>query len=63
MNCREPDVFEQIVIGRPYPAFAYGERGKALINLAGLVAVGVTVHPCLNGVAVLRAGDAQGDQC
>jgi hypothetical protein len=33
-----------------------------LIDDAGLVAIGVAVNPCLHGVAVLRAGDAKGNE-
>jgi hypothetical protein len=47
------DVYQQVMIGRPYPAFADAELGQTVINFAGLVAVGVAVDPCLDGVAVL----------
>ena len=46
---------QQVVIGCPYPAFADGKPGEAVIDPPRLVAVGVAVHPCLDRVAVLRA--------
>ena len=60
--CGKLDVFQQVMVGCPYPAFADAKPGEAVINLAGLVTVGIAVHPCLDRVAVLRRRDAQGDQ-
>lgn len=39
----ELDVLEQVVVGRPYPSLTHAKPGQAVINGAGLVAVGVFI--------------------
>jgi len=50
------------VVRRPNPSLAGAKAGQAVVYRAGLVAVGVAVDPGLERIAVLRAGDAHGDE-